>query len=452
MDLPSTIRREKNLSNKTMKEISGRYSNLKNAIKEANLYQYGHDVQFYIEPILLNKKEVNLLTTECSELKELIMGIEKNFFRNNQDEYLRQLGYNQGEIDVLLSSNVNDEIWFARADLVKTKDGFKMLEFNIDSSVGGYEIGELNKLLIQHIDPSLNDLISIDPIDGIIRGFEDLFKKSNWEKGSKVIGIIDWYPDMLTYIDDHIKLKSILENCGFRVKVCDQENVENRDNDLYMDNTKIDILFKFFLFSDTSEDTTALTKIMKSIKSRNTLMVNSLKTEVYSNKGNFAILRSKEYKQTRSIKERELIDKLIPWSSFLTPEKNGDYRGRSLPIIEIAKEHKDTMVLKPLRGYGGKGVKLGWTFSDVEWEHQLNSILSSDEPYLLQEKVESEVCLLPYVDDEKIKYKNTELNYGLLLYKDFYNGMVLRGAPSQTNSLSNVSQGASVGCVFIKNK
>ncbi len=74
-----------------------------------------------------------------------------------------------------------------------------------------------------------------------------------------------------------------------------------------------------------------------------------------------------------------------PWTRQFFPRKTEGPRGESIPdLIEWTRSNWDRLVLKPERGYSGKGVKVGGVHEDIDGIIQL---ALQDGSYIVQEKV-----------------------------------------------------------------
>ena len=87
---------------------------------------------------------------------------------------------------------------------------------------------------------------------------------------------------------------------------------------------------------------------------------------------------------------QEFIDwddyvRCIPWTRRLCAGPTLR-RGEEIPdLLEYVADHKDELVLKPNDEFGGKGVVLGWTVEQHEWEQDIE--VAFTQSYVVQERV-----------------------------------------------------------------
>jgi carboxypeptidase Taq len=70
--------------------------------------------------------------------------------------------------------------------------------------------------------------------------------------------------------------------------------------------------------------------------------------------------------------ECRLFRRHVLWTRVLRDRRTTLPHGREGDLLEYARQHREQLVLKPNRGYGGKGVMLGAAASSGEWEHLLD--------------------------------------------------------------------------------
>ena len=97
---------------------------------------------------------------------------------------------------------------------------------------------------------------------------------------------------------------------------------------------------------------------------------------------------------------------------------------------------KDRLVLKPNDEYGGKGVVLGWTVEQHEWEQTVLAGLTAS--YVVQEKVSVPRYPFPVLLD-RIHYLDLAIDHDPYLFWGSVSGCLTRLSSS---ALLNVTAGA----------
>ena len=73
-----------------------------------------------------------------------------------------------------------------------------------------------------------------------------------------------------------------------------------------------------------------------------------------------------------SAEDRRLFARHVLWTRVVGPRNTTLPRGGEGDLLEYARKNREQLVLKPNRGYGGKGVVLGAAVEGAEWEQLLN--------------------------------------------------------------------------------
>lgn len=113
--------------------------------------------------------------------------------------------------------------------------------------------------------------------------------------------------------------------------------------------------------------------------------MNSFRAKLLHKKMSLALLSDDRYARLYTARERVAIEAHIPWTRKVR-EGHTTYRGKVADIADLVLRHRERFVLKPNDEYGGKGVVLGWTVSEREWEQTFLAALTSS--YVVQEKVD----------------------------------------------------------------
>ena len=103
--------------------------------------------------------------------------------------------------------------------------------------------------------------------------------------------------------------------------------------------------------------------------------------------------------------------------------------------MEVLRNERERLVLKPNDDYGGAGVVLGWESSPDDWEVAIESALAR--PYVVQERVPVEKTLFPMFSDRATAAPMI-VDFNPFLFHNKVEGALVRLSAS---SLSNVSSG-----------
>nr|WP_236588318.1 circularly permuted type 2 ATP-grasp protein [Tumebacillus amylolyticus] len=417
---------------------------LQTAEQDRFLYAHHRQSLIFPTPVLLEREQYKAIGRDAENLLTLLLSIPKRLFGGDPFVMGRRLGFSEEQCQVMSLTFGDDAGIMARADLSLNETGYQCMEFNVDSSVGGIEIARLNSFMEEmryfrtlgsehwrYDDPFRHLVDSIRAVAEI--------KGLHLEKSR--IAIVDWYPDMLDYAEMNAYTQKLFREHGLDVWVCHQDEVELVDESLMCRGEVIDIMYRTFLFADVKRDTDKVMQMLKAYEAGNLVVINGLHTELYSNKGNFALLSDPAFASHYSPEEQDLIQRCIPWTRFL---ESG--------LEQVVTENREQLVLKPAYGYGGHGVLLGWKLSQSEWESKVRDLLGGTETYVVQKRIMEDPVKVPMMQGEELVFEDVIMNVGAFVFNQSFAGLMVRSMPAGGHGVINVAQGAGFACAFYRDE
>jgi hypothetical protein len=96
--------------------------------------------------------------------------------------------------------------------------------------------------------------------------------------------------------------------------------------------------------------------------------------------------------------ERQLFERHILWTRLLSDRRTSLPEGRLGGLLEYARLNRETLVLKPNRGYGGDGVVLGPAVDQAGWDSAIDAALAdAEERWVVQQLATIPVRTFPVV-------------------------------------------------------
>ena len=154
-------------------------------------------------------------------------------------------------------------------------------------------------------------------------------------------------------------------------------------------------------------------------------MVNSFRAKLLHKKMSLALLSDPRYARLYTPAQRAAIRRHIPWTRRVRPE-----------LAEDIALRREKLVLKPNDEYGGKGVILGWTVSQTEWEAAIE--VATTQSYVVQEAVKIPHVPFPVALDG-VKYLDLMVDLDPYLFDGRTGGFMTRVSAA---ALLNVTAGA----------
>jgi hypothetical protein len=202
------------------------------------------------------------------------------------------------------------------------------------------------------------------------------------------------------------------------------------------DGTEITIVYRRVLTSELLAHAGGSDPLCRAYMDGNVVVVNPFRAKLLHKKMSLALLSDDRYSSLFSAGERAAIDRHIPWTRRFRdgPSTRGGAEIRDLPAY--VAEHRDSLVLKPNDEYGGKGVVLGWTVDDHEWEQVLKVALH--EAYVVQEAVPVPREQWPLALGGSLEMVDMAVDMNPYLFGGVVGGVLIRLASS---ALLNVTAG-----------
>ncbi len=198
------------------------------------------------------------------------------------------------------------------------------------------------------------------------------------------IAILDW-KEVPTY-SEFVLFREYFESQGYEAQIVDPRDCEYRDGKLVAGDFSINLIYKRVLISELVErgDLGLEHPIIRAVRDNTVCMVNPFACKILHKKASLAVLTDERNEYLFNTDDLLAIANYIPWTRVLE-ERVTTFNGETVDLMPFLAQNKDEFVVKPNDEYGGKGVVLGWTVSQSEWEALLLERIQ--EPSIVQKKV-----------------------------------------------------------------
>ncbi len=249
----------------------------------------------------------------------------------------------------------------------------------------------------------------------------------------KTIAIVDWRG--LPTLTEFEMFARYFEEQGLRAIICAPQDLEYARKVLRADGRRIDVVYRRVLTSELLAKPAAAKALLQAYTEGTVTVVNSFRAKLLHKKMSLALLSDDRYAKLYTPEQRKAIATHIPWTRKMR-EGHTTYRGTVVDLVDLITRHKDRFVLKPNDEYGGKGVVLGWTVGQHDWEQTILTGLTAS--YVVQEKVPVPRYPFPVLLD-RIHYLDLSIDHDPYLFWGSVSGCLTRLSSS---ALLNVTAGA----------
>ena len=217
---------------------------------------------------------------------------------------------------------------------------------------------------------------------GVLDALLSAYQQWSGRRDLPTIAILDW-KEVPTF-NEFLLFQEYFVNRGLSCVIADPREVEYTNGRLWAGQIPIDLIYKRVLISELWERGGDDHPVFRALRDRAVCMVNGFACKMLYKKASFAVLTDENNAYLFTDVEKQVIAAHIPWTRRVT-ERKTVHAGRTVDLLEHIRDHREQLVLKPNDEYGGKGIVLGWTVGQAEWEQALHT--ATIEPYVVQQRV-----------------------------------------------------------------
>ena len=341
----------------------------------------GQPMRSFLRPPFVTRAQWDALRDGARRLIELAARVARRAFDGDTARLCAFLGTPADEAEWVALDPGPPDVVLSRVDGFVTPQGPRFIEINSDAPAGfGYgdrmaavfeELAVFRAFARTHrvsYRPSAPALVDA------VRGAAG--------SAAPRIAIVDW-SDVRTRGDQEI-LREAFERAGLRCALADPRHMEVRDGRLWADASPVDIVYRRGVLSELLERAEEVRPFMRAYRERLAVFVNSFRCRLSEDKAFFALLTDEAFAHLLTPDERDLVARTVPWTRRLE-ERRTVRAGREVDLVPHVVEQRETLVLKPAHGYGGRSVYVGSETSASAWEDAVRAALG--EPWVVQERV-----------------------------------------------------------------
>jgi uncharacterized circularly permuted ATP-grasp superfamily protein len=208
---------------------------------------------------------------------------------------------------------------------------------------------------------------------------------SEWGGSEKPsVAIVDWAG--LPTLNEFEMFREYFASRGIPCCICEPRALEYDGRRLHAcDGSEVTIVYRRVLSSELLAKEDEASALLRAYLDGAIVMVNTFRAKLLHKKMSLALLSDDAYAALYSASERAAIARHIPWTRRLREGRSSRAGADLDDLAGYVLEHREDLVLKPNDEYGGKGVVLGWTVDDHQWEEVVR--VAMHQCYVVQEAV-----------------------------------------------------------------
>jgi len=208
------------------------------------------------------------------------------------------------------------------------------------------------------------------------------------------IAIVDW--DFVPTYTEFELFQEYFHKQGLECIICTPQECEYDGNRLRAKGMTIDLFYKRVLTSELLAQPAVAEPITRAYVDGRVMVINAFQAKILHKKMSLALLHDDANYHLFTPEQIEVIQRHIPWTRKVV-EGQTSYGDQQIDLLAFIRDNRDRLVLKPNDEYGGKGVYIGWTMNQQEWEAALAEATRSS--FVVQEKVALDKEPFPYLTD-----------------------------------------------------
>lgn len=194
--------------------------------------------------------------------------------------------------------------------------------------------------------------------------------------------ILDWR-EVPTY-SEFVLYQHHLEAAGVPTFIGDPRDAEYANGRLTVGGRHVTLIYKRVLIDELVERCGVDSPVVRAVRDGAACMINPFRCKLLHKKASLAVVSDERNQSLLAPDERAAIAAHVPWTRVVE-ERHTVHDGQPIDLLPYVAARREQFVLKPNDEYGGKGIVLGWTVSETEWQAALQTAV--DQPYIVQERI-----------------------------------------------------------------
>lgn len=402
-------------------------------------------------PLFLGTPECERLQRDLESLRSMLVSLPDRLFSGDLAAFARATGLADAQVAAVLRSVSPEVSALARPDLYRERSGFKVLEVNLGSPVGGAENAEMCRALLSH--PLLAAFArqhGLGYVDTLREQVKTIFAETAASPGpDPVVAVTDWpghYRQLGPYLAE---LMPLWRTLGLDAHPCHLGELDIHGGRVWLRGRRVDIVYRIFLLEHLlePEGPGLIGPVLAAAARGEVAMFTPMDTDLYGSKAALAMLSDHANRHLFTPAEQAVLDRIVPWTRLVRPGPVTLPDGSTADLLDYAIAHPADLVIKPAGSHGGQGVVAGWrhTAGSPGWRDALAGAARA--PHVIQRRVRPEPELFPCPDGTLV---NWIVTWGVFTLGCGYGGVLARAAVADPAVAAiSLGGGASAGACLV---
>ncbi|GAA2577018.1 hypothetical protein GCM10010399_03380 [Dactylosporangium fulvum] len=340
-------------------------------------------------PLFIEAAEMFGFADDLAALFHLMVSMPDRLFAGDLGGYCAAVGIDARRA-ALLSRLDGPPPLYGRADAYHDGTGLRVLEYNIGSELGGIDTAALAAAWLD-----------VDAFTGFAErhrlAYEDTGRHLAQTLRSAaaeltggadpVVALIEPDNGMNDYLAASLSFQDMLCGFGLETLLGEVSQLTERKGRLHLHGRPVDVVLRYFTEDEVIADPDgeqAIEPVIRAHQDGRVLLWTTLNSKLYASKGCLALLGDPRCRTALTVAERELVDRVLPWTRTLA-DGPAEVGAETVDLIDHCMQARSDLILKPSLGHSGAGIIAGWRVSDTVWKEALTDLVGSG--YVVQQRV-----------------------------------------------------------------
>jgi uncharacterized circularly permuted ATP-grasp superfamily protein len=417
---------------------------LEQAFRDAGVTFDGVPMRSFLRPHLLGPAEWARLRDDGRRLLELAARVARHAFGGDVARLSEYLGTPPAEARWVAVDPGLPDVVLSRLDAFLEGGRPRFIEINSDAPAGfgyGDRMAEVFARLPafrrfaanHHVRYHRSGPALVDALLSVWRA----------RGGTRLpaVAIVDW-AEVKTRADQAI-LRALFAARGIPCRLADPRDAVIAGGRLVFDGVAADVVYRRAVLSELVAREDDVRVFLEAYRSGAALFVNSLRCHLSEDKAFFALLTDEAFGDLVTPAERRFLAEVVPWTRRVA-ERRTLRHGVEVDLLPFVLEHRESLVLKPAHGYGGRSVLVGDETAPDAWAAA--AVAGLAEPWVVQDRVTIPEEPFPVVEGGSLRFEALKVNANPFYAAGAEVGAVTRVSRS---SVINVSAGGGSVPTFV---
>ncbi|GAA1369483.1 hypothetical protein [Catellatospora chokoriensis] len=395
---------------------------------------------YLARPVFASLDDLHSFVGDLLVTLKAAIALPRRLFDGDLDRYCSLLGIDERRAGLMRRPGTVPTL-YGRADALHDGTGFKLLETGLTSAVGAVEqidVGPRRWMMLPEVASFVRDHRL-----GFVSAAETLVRLMREAAGAvrsgrdPVVVLAEGPGGLVRFGQGWAPLQRVLRNFGIDCRLAELGDLELRRNRLLLrtdsGDVPVDVVFRCFNSDQVlghRDGPAMLDNVIRAHSDGLAVLWSHLSTELFSNKGCLALLSDPRW-QGADERERQAIDRILPWTRLLTADDRPGLSG----LLAECRERRTELILKPFVGYGGQGVIAGWECDQRRWDEALDEAATGNAIVQARVRPAPERVYDPRADREE----PWDVVHGILYSPHGYTGSFARALPTGTGAVINIT-------------